>query len=110
LAANDSGSVDESTTPAWVLRERFFRPSNISQAELAKALGVSRPRLNQLLSERSRITAEMALRLGRVFGTSAHFWLEMQMVFDLLRANERLRDELEQLQPLDHLLGSSRDP
>ena len=85
-------------TPGQVLRERFLRPLNITQRQVADALGVSQPRLNQLLSDRNGIKPEMALRLERALGTDPRFWLEMQMEFDLVKTRERLRGELYQIQ------------
>jgi antitoxin HigA-1 len=100
VAANESGDAREPTAPGWFLREQVLRPLNISQRQIARVLGVSAPRLNQILNGRGTITAEMALRLGRVFCTSPEFWLVMKMNVDLFRAKERLRDELANIQPL----------
>jgi addiction module HigA family antidote len=100
LAVNDTVGTPEPTTPGWVLRERFWRPLNITQRQLADALGVSGPRLHQVLSGRNPIRAEMALRLGLAFGTGPEFWLEMQMDVDLFRATELLRSDLGQIRLL----------
>ena len=97
---NEGVATDGNTTPGSVLRERFLRPLNISQADLAKILGISRPRINQILNGRCVITAEIALRLGKAFSTGPEYWLELQMRVHLLRANDRLRDELEKIEPL----------
>jgi len=95
---DDTTALQAPLTPGKVLRERFLRPLNITQRQVAEALGVSQPRLNQVLSDRNGIKPEMALRLERALGTNARFWLEMQMEFDLAKTREQLRGELDQIQ------------
>ncbi len=76
--------------PGRFLQSRFLVPLGISQIELAAALGVSRRRINELLRGHRGITADTALRLGFYFGMDPHFWLGLQMAWDLhLAALER---------------------
>lgn len=76
--------------PGRFLQSRFLVPLGISQIELAAALGVSRRRINELLRGHRGITADTALRLGFYFGMDPHFWLGLQMAWDLhLAARER---------------------
>ena len=82
--------------PGSMLRETLQR-LNMRQAELARAMGISKVRINQILNGRAPITTEMALRLGQVTGTAADYWLRMQYEFDLYRANLRLRPVLDKL-------------
>ena len=77
------------THPGEVLREDFLRPLGMSQYALAKALGVPEMRISELVHGKRAITPDTALRLARYFGTSAEFWLGMQMTFDLEQARER---------------------
>lgn len=86
-------------TPGDVLRERLER-FGITQDDLAEALKVSRLSVNQLVNNRRTVTAEMALRLGRVLGTSPGLWLNLQQAVDLFDASMRLGDELETLDVL----------
>ena len=81
-------------SPALVLREHMAR-RGASQAELARALGVSRVRINHIVSGRSPIGADMAVRLGKVFGMAPEFWAELQMRSDLHAARIRLRPHLD---------------
>ena len=67
---------------------------------LAKALGVSRQSINEILRERRAITPAMALRLSRLFGNSPEFWLNAQHSWDLWDSEQRLHKELSQIQPL----------
>src|SRR5216683_2339660 len=87
------------TTPGDVLRERILGAS-ITQDQLAKAMKVSRLSVSQIINGRRSITAEMALRLGRVTSTSAEFWLNLQRQVDLNEANLRLASVLDQLEVL----------
>lgn len=69
-----------------MLLEEFIRPLGISQAELAVRLGISYPRLNEIVRGKRGITPNSALRLARVVGMSAEFWLGLQLDFDLWQA------------------------
>ncbi|MFO1171601.1 MAG: HigA family addiction module antitoxin [Hyphomicrobiaceae bacterium] len=74
--------------PAEGLREDVLPALKISKAAFAKALGVSRQTLYDLLAERQGITAEMAIRLEKVIGGSAEFWLARQASYDLWKARK----------------------
>ena len=65
-------------SPGSVLKELIVGRLGISQAALAKALGVSRFTVNQVLGGRRAVTPEMALRLGHVLDTSPELWLKLQ--------------------------------
>lgn len=80
--------------PGHILRERVLRDLEITQDQLAEALGVSRFTVNQILNGHRGITPEMALRVGRVLNTSAEFWLRLQSQFDLFKAKEKLGTDL----------------
>lgn len=73
----------EPTHPGEMLLEEFVRPLKISQTELSERLGVSYPRLNELIKGKRGITPDTALRLEQVFGMSAQFWLNLQTAWDL---------------------------
>ena len=66
-----------------MLLEEFLKPLEIAQAELARRLGVSYPRLNEIIKGRRSVTPDTALRLARVLGMSAGFWLDLQLDWDL---------------------------
>jgi addiction module HigA family antidote len=74
------------THPGEVLLEEFLVPLGLSQAEAARRMGVSTNRLNELVRGKRGVTAETALRLAQLLGTSPEFWLHLQMMFDLWRA------------------------
>ena len=84
-------------SPGAVLRRRVLAKLNVTQDELAKALGVSRFTVNQILNEKRSVTAEMAVRLGRVLDTSPELWLRLQSQLDLFQASQKLAKELAKL-------------
>ena len=82
--------------PGEVLREEFLAPLNITQYRLAKDIHVTPRRINEIVHGIRAITADTALRLGRYFGTSAQFWLNLQSHYDLAVEEDRLGDRLDQ--------------
>lgn len=73
-------------SPGEMLREEFLRPLSLSQAEAAKKLGISLNRLNEIVLGKRGITADTALRLGRLFKMSPQFWMRLQADWDLQQA------------------------
>lgn len=69
--------------PGEVLLEEFLKPMGLSQNKLALNIGVPARRINEIVLEKRKITADTALRLGRFFGTSSEFWLGLQSQYDL---------------------------
>ncbi|MDD5094887.1 MAG: HigA family addiction module antitoxin [Dehalococcoidia bacterium] len=81
--------------PGEILREEFLEPMGISQYRLAKDITVHPRRINQIIHGERSVTADTALRLGRYFGTSAQFWLGLQMRYDLDIEEDRLGQRLD---------------
>ena len=81
--------------PGEVLFEEFLKPMNITQYRLAKDISVPPRRVNEIVLHKRGITADTALRLGRYFGTSEQFWLNLQSEYDLDVERDRLGDRLE---------------
>ncbi len=89
------------THPGEMLFEEFIKPLNITQREAAQCLGVSYPRLNEIIKGRRRVTPDTALRLSQVFGMSADFWLGLQQDWDLWHAiNRPEAKEIFKLKPI----------
>jgi antitoxin HigA-1 len=86
--------------PGEILREDFMLPLGLSSNALARAIGVTPARINEIVRERRGITAETALRLARFFGTSVDLWMNLQQRYDLDCAKDRLGDALEQITPM----------
>lgn len=74
------------THPGEMLLEEFLKPLGISQSAFAVRLGVSFPRLNEIIHARRSVTPDSALRLAQVTGMSADFWLGLQSDWDLWHA------------------------
>ncbi|MBM3535652.1 MAG: HigA family addiction module antidote protein [Alphaproteobacteria bacterium] len=81
--------------PGEILRDDFLTPMGISVYELANAIKVPRSRANDIVLGRRSITTDTALRLGRYFGTSSEFWLNLQSRHDLDLANRTVRRKIE---------------
>jgi addiction module HigA family antidote len=77
--------------PGIVLRELCLQPLGLSVTAAAKALGVSRKSLSEVLNGRAGISPEMAIRLSLAFGTSADSWLNQQVQYDLWKARRKRR-------------------
>ncbi len=88
------------THPGEMLREDFMPDFNLTATTLAKAVGVSRQTVNEILRERRAITPAMALRLSRLFGNSPEFWLTAQHSRDLWDSEQMFYEELSNIQPL----------
>ena len=83
------------TSPGEMLREEFMAPLGMSANALALALRVPTNRVTAILNEERSVTADTALRLGRYFGTSARFWLNLQQSHDLSKARAQLMEKIE---------------
>ncbi len=88
--------------PGEILMEEFLAPMGISQYRLAKDISVPPRRINEIVHGKRSITADTALRLGRFFGMSPQFWLNLQTRHDLEVTEDllegRLDDEIHALQ------------
>lgn len=81
--------------PGEILRDEFLAPMGISQYRLARDIHVQPTRVNQIVRGRMGISADTALRLGRFFGMSAQFWLNLQAYYDLETTRDRIEDRLD---------------
>ena len=82
------------THPGAILREDVLPELRLSVTETARRLGISRQTLHKILAEKSPVTAEMALRLGKFCGNGPGLWLRMQQQVDLWDAERALQKEL----------------
>ncbi len=81
--------------PGEVLLEEFLGPMGISQNRLARDIGVSPRRINEIVHGKRAVTADTALRLARYFGMFEAFWMGLQGDYDLEEARNRLGDRLD---------------
>jgi addiction module HigA family antidote len=82
--------------PGEILRDDFLIPMGISVYELAHAIKVPRSRANDIVRGRRAITTDTAIRLGRYFGMTAGFWINLQAHHDLDVADRTVRRRIEQ--------------
>jgi addiction module HigA family antidote len=88
------------THPGEMLREDFLPDYGLTVSSFAKALGVSRQTVNELLRERRAVSPEMALRLSRLFGNTPEFWLNAQRAVDLWEASRTIKKTIKRINPL----------
>jgi addiction module HigA family antidote len=97
---NTGRTTRRPTHPGQLLREDFLPDEGLTVTSLASALGVSRQTVNELVCERRAVSADMALRLGRLFSQSAGLWLNLQRAVDLWDAEQAIKDDLARIKPL----------
>jgi addiction module HigA family antidote len=86
--------------PGEILDEDFLKPMGISQYRLAKDICVPPRRINEIILGKRSISADTAMRLGRYFGMSPQFWMNLQSRYDLDLAEDRHKDKIEkEVQP-----------
>ncbi len=92
---NNTGRMQRRPThPGEMLREDFLPDFDLTASSLARAIGVSRQSVNELLRGRRSVSPQMALRLGKIFGNSPEFWLNAQRAVDLWDAAQAIKDEV----------------
>jgi addiction module HigA family antidote len=75
------------TLPGEILLEEFLKPLGLSQVEAARRMKIPLNRLNEVIRGKRGVTADTALRLSRLLGTSPQFWMNLQMACDLYQAS-----------------------
>jgi antitoxin HigA-1 len=79
------------TAPGEMLLEEFLRPAGLTQSAAAQRMGIPLNRLNEIIRGRRAITADSAIRLGKLFKMSPEFWMGLQTDWDLWHAQEALK-------------------
>jgi antitoxin HigA-1 len=98
-------SYERRTTSAWtthpgeILKQEFLMPLEISGYALAKAIGVNAQRVSDITLKKSGISADIAVRLGKFFGTSPEFWMNLQDAYELAIARKRIEKALKKIKP-----------
>ncbi len=80
--------------PGEILKVDFLEPLNMSVNAFSKAIKVPRARLNDIVRGKRGVSADTAMRLGRYFGVSAQFWMNLQSHYELEMAKQALGDRL----------------
>jgi addiction module HigA family antidote len=90
----------EPTHPGDMLLEEFLRPMSLSQRELAEGIHVPYQRINELVNRKRGMTPSTALRLAKFLGTSAGFWMNLQLRCDLYQAAASEAEELKSIKKI----------
>jgi antitoxin HigA-1 len=86
--------------PGELLRESTLPALDLTKTEVARRLGISRQTLYDILDEKQPVTPSMALRLGKLFGNSPEFWLNLQRDHDLRVLEKEMASELKMIEPV----------
>jgi addiction module HigA family antidote len=108
MKKNTNGRISDGMRPIHpgeILKEEFLEPLNLSANRLASLLKVTPARIYEIIAEKRGITAETALRLATAFGTTAQFWLNLQMAYDIrtLEISEG-KKILKEVHPIEELV------
>jgi addiction module HigA family antidote len=86
--------------PGEILRKEFLKPMKITGYRLAQALDVNPQSVSDILLKKRGISADMAIRLGKVFGMSAEFWMNLQAAYELAVAKKTMRNKIDRVKPM----------
>lgn len=87
--------------PGRIVRMECIEPAGLTITEAAKALGVTRQALNNLVNEKAAMSPEMALRIAKAFGSTPEMWLRLQTAYDLARVRKRESEITANVQRID---------
>jgi addiction module HigA family antidote len=90
-----------------MLREEFLKPMDLTQRELAEGIHVPYRRVNEIVNEKRGVTPSTALRLSKFFGNTPGFWMNLQLRWDLYKAQEAESEQLEAIEPYQETVGAS---
>jgi antitoxin HigA-1 len=94
------------TCPGEILRHEFLLPLGITQLQLAKAIGVTRVRINEIILDKRSLTPDTAFRLAKYFNTSPDFWINLQKNVDMWDTFQNHRNEYNPIQPFHKMVAS----
>ena len=87
--------------PGEFLREEYMPELGLSVADLAKRLGVTRQTVNDIVRKKRNLSPDMCVRLGRLFGTTPQFWMNMQGKIDIWNSLAFHQDDIEAIEPFE---------
>ncbi len=85
--------------PGEILKQEFLNPLGMSQYKLAQSIGVPAQAINDIVRRKRGISTDVALRLGRFWGTTPEFWLNLQIAYDLHVGRKQAKFKLEKIRP-----------
>jgi len=91
-------SINNPPHPGEILNELYLKENGLSISKTATNIGMSRQSLSELVNGKNGITAQTALRLAKAFNTSPRYWMNLQIVYDLSKAEKSVNlDDVEEL-------------
>ena len=88
------------THPGEIIRYEYLDELNMTQQQLADAIGITRVRVNEIILGKRSITPDTAFRLAKFFNTSPEFWIGLQTNFDMWNTLQKRKKEYETIRPL----------
>jgi len=85
--------------PGEILAKDFLEPMGITAYRLSKSIGVQQTRISQIVKGKMSITADMATRLAKFFGTSAEVWMNLQSQYEIRKVKEQNKEILDRISP-----------
>ncbi len=92
-----------------ILSEEFLKPMGITPYRLAKDIFVPQTRISEIIRGKRSVTADTAIRLSRYFGTSAEFWMNLQMLYDLENEERNSKESFSKIRVVTDTTGASDD-
>ncbi len=92
------------THPGEILKEEFLEPLNITAYRLSKSIGVQQIQVSRIIKGELGISADMATRLGKFFGNSAEFWMNLNRNYELRKVRNENTQIIDSIQPFEHVL------
>jgi antitoxin HigA-1 len=89
--------------PGRIVRQECIEPLGLTITEAARALGVTRQTVDRLVNGRSGVSAEMAIRLAKAFGSTPDMWVRLQAAYDLAQARQREAEITAQVRRLERI-------
>ncbi len=86
--------------PGQILKEEFLDELNISQTELASALGTTFRTINEIINEKRNISTEIAIKLSKFFRTSIELWLNLQNQYDIYKIYNKKKEMIDKVRPM----------
>ena len=86
--------------PGEILEKDFLEPMGITAYRLSKSIGVQQTRISQIIKGKMSITANMATRLAKFFGTSAEVWMNLQSQYEIRKVKEQNKAILDRISPM----------
>ena len=99
MAYERRGPAGWAVHPGEILKEEFLRPLELSGYAVAKGIGVPAQGVSDILLKKRGISADMAMRLGKFFGTTPEFWMNLQNAYELALARRALKKKLDKIRP-----------